>query len=383
MAISFDQANVHVRQLIKPKIHSSFVATKPLLYFLAGQTVANLDGLGDPQMSEKGASGTMLGGAGIGRATLAMQNGSVQHQFRFQNEEADPAAHVGLAGEADAATPVATKFADDLTKMGAVKWTDFMAPLRIRSHRLDAARGDLAIGALLEESVNYGVNKNLQKHQEQLWTGTLTEAEQDEEVWNTYLGLQHTVDGTGGDFYGGQDRDVNTVLKGKEYTATQLATAGGASGTVPLLKGIRIIRTDNTVGGIANRFSGAGSLCITTAAVWNTLANEAEGKYTIFDSPGSSPQFLKGVSAQFPMIVKDTTVITYDPDCPSGELYVLTPEFWVFEVDRANNFKIKPWQDKSLNDEGGEMYMYTQIYAQTRLLCYRPDLQVKITGCTT
>ncbi len=383
MSIDFDQANVHVRQLIKPKLNSSFVQTKPLIYFMAGQSIANLDGLGDPQMSEKGASGTIIGGAGIGQATLAMQQGSYQHEFRFQNEETDDAAHVGLAGEADAATPVATKFGDDLMKKGAVRWTDFMAPLRIRSHRLDAAKGDLAVGALMEETVNMGMNKNLQKHQSQLWTGTLTEGQQDEEVWNTYLGVQHACDGSGGDFYAGQDRDTYTVLRGKEYTATALATAGGASGTVPLLKGIRIMRTDNTVGGIANRYSRAGSLCITTAAIWNVLANEAEGKYTIFDSPGSSPQFLKGVSAQFPMIIKDTTVITYDPDCPSGELYLLTPEFWVFEIDRANNFRIEPWQKKHLNDEGGERYVYTQIYAQTRLMCYRNDLQVKITGATT
>jgi hypothetical protein len=258
-----------------------------------------------------------------------------------------------------------------------------MAPLRVRQNRLDAARGDLAVGALLEEVVNFGVNKNLQKHQSEMWTGTLTEAEQDEELWNTYLGLQHTVDGTGGDFYARLDRDTYTALAGKEYTATALATAGGASGTVPLLKGIRIIRTDNTVGGIANRYSQAGSLCITTAALWNVLANEAEGKYTIFDTPGSAPSFFKGVGAQFPMIVKDTTVITYDPDCPSGELYVLTPEFWVYEVDRANNFKIEPWQKKHLNDEGGQRYLYTQIYAQTRLTSYRNDLNVKITGCTT
>jgi hypothetical protein len=375
MAINFDQVNVHVRQLIKKQLFSSFVQVKPLIWFLAGQSVQSLDTLGDPK------SGAVFGGIALGQATMKTQAGSFQHEFRFQSAEPDASSHVTL----DGSTPVSTVFVDDLMKKAATRWTNFMAPLRIRQHRLDAAKGDLAIGSLFEEAMAVGFNKSLEKHQTELWTGTLTEAQQDLEVWPTYLGLQHTCDGTGTDFYGGQSRATYDMLRGKEYAATALATAGAitASTTVPLLQMFRHMKTNNTVGGIANRYAGAGSLVITTPDLWNVLATEAEGKHTIFDSNTEVPGMMLHTGMKYPIIKKDTTFITYDPDCPSGELYQLTPEFWVYEVEKGNNFKVMDWKNKWETDEGGAYYVWNQIFAKARLTCHRPDLQIKITGLTT
>tara|TARA_Y100000310_G_scaffold336614_1_gene421642 strand:+ start:917 stop:2047 length:1131 start_codon:yes stop_codon:yes gene_type:complete len=374
MAISFDQANVFIRQLIRDQLYSSYVQVKPLLNVLAGSSVTGRDSLGDPQAP------VIWGGAGIGRATLRRQSGSYQHEFKYQDAETDASAAVGL----DGTTPVATVYGDDLVKKAAIRWTDFWAPLRIRKDRLDGAKSNLAVGSLMEDTVAMGFNKTLEKHQSELWTGTLTEAQQDAEVWATYLGVQHSCDGSGSDFYGGQDRAVHTALQGKEYAATALATAGAitASTTIPLLRMVRWMKTENTTGGLCNRWAGAGSLAITTGSLWNVMANEAEGQHTIYDRGQEVPGLQMARGSKFPVIVKDGTYITYDPDCPSGEFYLLTPEYWVYEVEAGNNFLIEEWQKKWLNDEGGSKYYYTQIHAKPRLTCYRPDLNVKITGLT-
>lgn len=377
MAISYDQVNIWVRELIKPKLHSSYVQMKPLLYVLAGKTVANLDSLGDPQ------AGVVWGGAGIGRATMLQQAGSFNHRFSYQKTEADASSHVAL----DGATPTATVYGDDLVDNAETRWTDFWGPLRLRKDRLDAAissGNNLRVASLTEAAVSMGFNRHLQKHQSELWTGTLTEAQQDLEVWPNYIGVQHTCDGSGTDFYGGKDRSSETELRGKEYTAGALATAGAiaSGGTVPLLRMVRWLKSENTTGGVANRYAGAGDLAITTPSLWNVLANEAEGQHTIYDSQTQIPGMMLSRSMQYPVIKKDTTLITYDPDCPDGEFYLLSTDFWVFEVQKGNNFAIDEWQKKWLNDEGGAKYLYTQIHAKTRLTCYRPDLQVKITGLT-
>lgn len=374
MAINFDKVESHVRRLIKPTLYSFYVQSKPLLYVLAGSSIAAKDKLGDPNM------GIVWGGAGIGRAKLKQQAGSYQHEFRFQSSQSDATESVGI----DDSTPHATVFVDDLTEVAAIRWTDFWTAIRIRKDRLDAAKGDLAIGALIDDAMAFGFNRQLEKHQSDLWTGTLDEAGQNAEVWSTYLGLQHATDGTGTDFYGGKSRATFDQLRGKEYASTVLATNGAiaASSTKPLLRMFRHMKTDNASGGITNRYANAGSLAITTAALWNVLANEAEGNHTIYDSNTKIPGLMHDVGMKYPVIVKDTTMITYDPDCPSGEAYLLTPEFMVFEVEAGNNFVVEPFQKKWLNDEGGKKYVYAPIHAKTRLVSYRNDLNVKITGLT-
>ena len=374
MAINFDQANSWTRQLIEAELKSSFGKTKPLLTFLAGQTVADFGSrLGDPSM------GTVLGGKAVGKATLRSQLGSYQHQVRYQSSEPDAASAVQL----DDATPVASVFADDLVKQFATRWTEFDSPLRVREDRVEQAQGELQVRALLEEALDMGFNKHLKKHQSSLWTGTLTEAQQSAETWQDYIGVQHVATGTGGDFYGGVDRDVDTVLQGTTNTHTVLTAANVITDNVPNLRLIREIITNNTYGGIGNKMAGAGKLVITTPALWNTLANEAEGKHRINHSTEGIPGMLTDTSTAFPIIHKDTSSIVYDEDCPAECCYVLTPEVMVFEIMPGKNFSIDQWQAKWRNDEGGAKYWYTLIRAKTRFTCYRPDLQVQCTGLVT
>ena len=50
MTIDFDKVNSWVRNdLIAPQLFSSYVQSKPLLYFISGQNVIGLDKLGDPK----------------------------------------------------------------------------------------------------------------------------------------------------------------------------------------------------------------------------------------------------------------------------------------------------------------------------------------------
>jgi hypothetical protein len=374
MGINYDQMQVHTRELIIPKLYSYFVQSKPILWWLMPGK-ASKDTLGDPQ---KGAT---WGGQGIGTSTMKMQSGSYEHSFRFQSDTPDAAT---IRENIDDATPVATKFADDLMKRAATRWTEIIAPMKIRQDRIEEAQGKtpdgtrLAIGSLIEEAVSMTTNLYLEKFASELWSGTMTEAEQDKEKWKTFLGLDHICSNTG--FYAGKDRATYPMLQGNTVAAATLTTAGILTTDIINLSMFRQIKTVNTYGGMCNRYAKAGRLAITTPELWNKLANEAEGKHTIYDSGTKIPGIMSHISMEYPVIQKDTTLITYDPGCTSGKCMILTPDFFCFEVDPSNNFQVSKWIPKWKTEEGGGKYIWSNIYAKARLTCYRPDLQTQVTG---
>ena len=163
---------------------------------------------------------------------------------------------------------------------------------------------------------------------------------------------------------------------------SDLVTAGVLTNLKPTLELIRKLRTENSIGGIANKNPNAGSLVITTSALWNVLADQVENKKTIYDSGMSIPRFGSNLGWQYPVIPYGGTLITYDPDCPAGMLYVLTPESFMFEVDSDNNFSPQPWVLKSASEEGGGYYRWSSIMAETRFSGMDPFLQIKVKDLT-
>lgn len=393
MTIDFDKVNSWVRNdLIAPQLFSSYVQSKPLLYFISGQNVIGLDKLGDPKapgifggdptaktISRKSPGAVAFFGDGVGKATVKKFIGSYERSWRFQSGETDEATAVGLDGN----TPAATKYADDLVDRAATRWVDFWAPLSIRKDRVDAAKGDRnAIASIMEDAIAMGFNKTLQKHQSKLYTGTLTEAQQSNELWTDYLGLNHiTGDGvanTAYNIYGGKSRTTFPQLRGNV-----VASGADLGSTVVTLRIPRQVTLLPTLGGTYHSYANAGRLVITTPTLWEKLANDAGDKHRINYSGDKPFNHLLDVGSLFPVICKDNHYIVADPDCPSGCMYILTPEFFLFEIEGNNNFVIEPWSKEWLITKGGKKEMWTNIHAKTRLTCVRPDLQTVVTGLTT
>lgn len=377
MALQYEQVNTYVRRLIKPKLHSSYLKTRALLYFMAGAAATNLNRLGDPQM------GVVFGGMNLGAAQRETLNGSYNHEFKFQKAKTD----AGGTTTGNDPTPVATKNADENVALAGTRWVNFWHPLRISEAVMRAAKGDLAVGKVLEDAVGMGFQQALDKQQDSLWTGTLNAAQQDGREWPNHIGLTHTVsDGTTDsstyDPYGGQLRSVYSQLKANINTQSALQSAGAIPDKKPTLSLIRQLRIINAYGGIANQNYRAGRLVITTPDLWNVLAVEAEGKHTIYDAGKEVPGVGMAVGFEYPIIKKDTTFITYDTSCPTGELYMLTPEVFTYELQAGGNYEIQPWVEKWQTEEGGAYYRWTQIHAVSRFTCEEPWLQTKVTGLT-
>ena len=364
--------NTYVRDLITPVLQSSYAKTKPLLAFLAGSSTTGLDKLGAPSV------GAFYGGKAIGMGERQTLNGSKTHVWRYQKGQTDAASNVA----AGAATPTSTLFAEDNVGTIGVNWTSFWCPIKVREDSVlnaqnagSEAQARIQIASVIEEAVAQGFQRMLEKHQAQLWTGTLTSAQQDHDTqtWGDYIGVQHWCDDGVADtdmtHVGGVARTTHTELKGNVTTGV----------TTILLRKCRQARLTTAYGAIRQKYASAGNLIITTPTLWEKLANEADGKNQI--NSNDIPQFARAGFTN-PAIRLYDALIVWDHDCPSGEVYVLTPEFWVFEVQRGANFMIEPWTRKWVTEEGGAFYRWTTIRAKTRLTCRRPDLQVKLTDVT-
>jgi hypothetical protein len=378
--------NNYVKRKIMRQLHSSYVQYKAILFFMAGGRVVNLDKLGDPKAP------VIIGGASMGQAEMMRLNGSYNHQFRYQTAQTDAPAVVTASS-----TPAATGFADDNVGQAETRWSHFSNALKVRQSRVDAAKGDLEIASIIDEAMGMGWQRALEKHQTMLWTGTLTSNQQDAEDWISNIGLKHWVsDGvdasgssSGGDVLGSDESDYATVARVDRTTHTQLKATvlhanrlvanGVLADTKPRLALFRKVRITNSLGGVANKRADAGRCVITGPDLFNVLADEAEGKYQIHQT--SIPGFAIG-GFKFPVIQYGNILITYDPDCPEGEWYQLTPESFLFEIQAGSNFVVEPWTKEWLVKEGGGYYQRTQIRAKTRFTCREPWLQVKGVGFT-
>ena len=380
MAWKEENINAYVRDLIRPHLHSSYVAHKPLLSMLMGADKANLDRLGDPKL------GMFVGGRNLGIGEKHMLAGSKTHSFRYQKSQTDVATNV----QAGAATPTSSGFAEDNVGTAGVNWTHFWNPLKIREDTLNNIQngstghgesGNIQIASVLEEAIAMGFQRALEKQQSQLWAAELSAAQQnfDTQTWVDYIGLRQWCDDGVNDtdhtIVGGVDRTIHTQLKG---IVTDVSTVdfGDGNGEVNI-RGLRQLRLLPAYGSMRKLRANAGRLIITSPALYEGLANAADLRNQI--NSNAVREFAE-TGFKNPYIVVDDMIITWDHDCTATELYMLTPESWVFEIQAGSNFNVEPWTEKWRSEEGGDYYRWTQIHTKSRLICREPWLQHKVVG---
>lgn len=389
MAMYNEAINAYVNRNVREDLMSNQFSARPLLYFLtqAGQHQAGaLVYPYGPANSKHPNDNWKMGVSVGGNMKLAQRMetlGSVSHEFRFQKSTPTGATNV----QPGAATPTASSFSEDLVGTTATHWTTNMVPYKIRNANLFAAKGKTKIASILDEATSMSFNEHFKATQTALWTGTQTSAQQANQEWTNLLGLQHLVsDGTtSGEttftHIGRVDRTVETFLKSTVLVGSTLVTNGNIPTTQPTLDLISQILVDDSLGGICNYSGGTGDLVITTAALWNVLRSEAEDQATIDSGVEMEiPKTGKTVAFKQPVIRHGKSLITYDPDCPSGELYVLSSGSLVYEVAPGYNYKIQNLVNKAETEEGGEDYSWGKINLKHRLTCRAPWLNVKVTG---
>lgn len=387
MAFVDEGINAYVRDLIKPILNSSYTVSKPLLAWIIGSNATGKEKLGDPKV------GAFFGGENLGIGQKSQISGSKTHKFRYQKGQTDSAE---VRGSDDADTPTAGSFAEDNVGTAGVNWTHFWNAIKVREDSLmNAMNGggsdemtNLRIASVMEEAVGQGFQRSLEKHQAQLWAGTLSSSQQDHDTqtWADYIGVRHWVD-DGGSYatVGGVSRTTHSELRAHSPTSTE--AWADTEVTVRRLRQLRLgIYSAYTAGpyseGVRSRFNSAGNLVITTPTLWEKLADEASNNSSIQRFTTTDvPQFAR-TGFKLPVLKADDMTIVFDHDCPAQEVYMLTPEFWTFEIQSGANFTIEPWTKKYLTEEGGAFYRWTTIHAKSRLTCRRPDLQIKVTGCT-
>lgn len=362
----------YVLELISDELQSSFITSNPMLYFLAGQGAEGMGKFGSPNTS------LILGNGGLGRASREELSGSKEHQFRFQASEPNDGTTVTYGG----ATPTASGFAEDRVKTAGCRWTHYMEPLKIREHSFGFTQNSkVKIGSLLEEAVGMTLNAMLKRINTGLRSGTLNASAQEAEVWSQFLGTRHVL--TANNTAYRVDRSVETVLNPKVYTAEQVL---GTGNTAIDLKISRVLRVGNgTVTGMSSTSkNGKGpTLFITTPALWQDLADQAEGTVQIYQN-GIPNWGLSGFKK--PIIQHDEAYYIADDDVASGEMECYNLETWLFEVYSGKNFTVpsfSEWTQKWKSQEGGEYYRFTNMELMARLTCRRPWDNAIITGLTT
>ena len=390
MAWNFEKVNAYVNRLVRDQLFSKFVTARPLFYFIAGRSSVNFDLLMRARKNpvENWKAGGMLGGSGMTLAQRKRTLGSLSHELRYQTDDPTSATNVGPGG----ATPAATVFSEDLVGTAGTRWTSTMWPLKVRQSTIDANKGSTAISSVMSEALAMSFNLAQKNTQTDFWSSTLTQAQQNKDEWEDgILGLTHWVDdGSTYQYVGRVDRTTGTGvrLKANVYSAANLKSNGQMATTRPTLNLIRTLNTqDNVAGGtntgLRNFDPDAGDLVITTSALWNVLANEADGEHTIYDDGKAIPGLGMSVGFKYPVIKKDNSYITYDPDCPSGEMNLLSTNTFCWEVQPGYNFKIEEWQKDWLTTEAGGWFQRTLIMLKHRFTCERPWLNTRVTGLST
>ena len=402
MAWIRENVDALVRSIITPTLFSSYTSYNPLIAVLMGRSAEQLDKIGNP------TSGVVLSGAPIHSGTQMLLSGSQYHEFRYQKDQLADAAYVGLPGTNIASivggstgqTPASSKFAEDLVGTSKHAWTQRMVPVSIRQDTIDNANnaggsmGNILIANAVEEAYGFAYQNMVNDLSTQLWTGTVTLANQANAKWTNYLGIDHAVsDGTdksGGtgdddsayDGYGAVDRTVETELASNHVGADDIC----ASSTTADLGIIRKLKHESGGTGwnaINHKAVGPGvaDLAITTPAIFLKLAEEMEaGNQKEVDATRVVDFFGEGFTT--PVLNKDGVMITYDPNCPAGKLYLLSTRSWYFEVHNKHNFATTPLVEDWKNNYQGGYYQWSLIDLKSRLVCKEPWLQAKVVNLT-
>src|SRR5690606_239955 len=120
-------------------------------------------------------------------------------------------------------------------------------------------------------------------------------------------------------------------------TGVDLANDGVlTSGFTPKLKLVSVF--DNRYG-LRHHGNATGTdVVLTTPELWQVLSEEAETTYTNFRSGDKEPNDFAIGSFKFPAIKYQNKVITYDPDCPFGEMYFLNTDSVIVEFKTGMSF---------------------------------------------
>lgn len=381
--------NAKVRELFDLRLNSNFLQRNPMLYFLGMRSAEGMGKLGQP------GANVVFGGADLGECEIDETIGSMERYFSYQIEEPNDGDSLEFGG----AGPVASGFAEDNEGQTAFRWCHFKEPLKIRTHTLKFAKGESAIGSVVEKSSAPVFNKMLERINTQLWFGGTnangsstdmnSEAQQNKKLWKEPLGAKYAI-GTSNNRLGRVDRSSATNLNPFSINAsTDLAT------TVVDLDHNRNVNTGfvrKTAGtdfeGMSNiNPNGVGcQLNVTTSALFNCLASQADARGIAVQNGGfSNYSEISKHSAtgfRYPIIEHDNVWYTWDKDCPSGTMYHYDLDSILMEVDGEYNFSFSGFTDKSKTEEGGDEYEWAEYEAMFRLGWRCPWLMGSTTNLT-
>ncbi|MEM1098846.1 MAG: hypothetical protein AAGH92_08650, partial [Planctomycetota bacterium] len=252
-------------------------------------------------------------------------------------------------------------------------------------HSLDAAKGESAIGSILDNSSGQVWNRFLKRVNNLLWNGGTNlngsandmnaALKQNAKLWSEPLGLRYAV-GTQNNLLGRVDRSVETQLN-------PFVLTGGANG-VPSIVDLDIIRIVNNggtnhVGRLNMNPNGIGcQLFIVDPLLFNELKAQAEARGINIYPDGVPGHPMTGFRNQ--VIDHDGVYITLDKDCPAGTMYCLDLDSILMEVMPGYNFKWSGFTKKSETEEGGEDYEWGKYCVKFRMGWRCPWLSGVVTG---
>lgn len=358
----FEDTRAHVQDMIADRVNSQFISALPMLHFLGATNAEAMGKFGQPE------TGMIFGNPDLGQANFEQQYGSIQHRIKFQRRERNDTTGVELNGS----TPVASGFSDLDFIEGGPNWTKITTPVRIGKGTLDRVRSDNDAKAAMERSFAPRINEHLQKHDVQLLTDTMSQADQSSDQWTKFQGVAHVT--TADNYLYGIDRTSNTFLNPTVINASTDANVSVATE----LELFDYINIDNGLSFRCEYGQGA-NLQITTGSLFRALKAQAEGRYQLYAAEESIPEFGFG-GFKYPIIKYGQNYITYHPNVPSGTAYFLNMKYWVYEVHEKYNFIVEDVIDNAQATEGGGDYFRTKIVTMSRASCYRPDLQAVVTN---
>lgn len=377
MAFNLEGINAHVVKHINREIRNSFTSANFMFHWLGLTTPDGMGGLnsGDPGSRPKAA--TVFGTGGMTKAQIETTRGRPFNNVRFVKAEPNDGAAVEYGGT----TPVAAANATENFGTAEMLWTHIQEPFKINKHDLELARGEDAVGSIVDDAMLPVWERFVKRINQRFWTGTLTGAQQvAAPMWTDFLGFQHT--GTVNNYYGKVNRAVETSLNPKAFNAaTQFASANI---NLEMTRKTNIGFTDAlgaVHGGIVDKTkNGTGAtLWVTTKTLWQELAAQIDGRFVI-NSDGIPD---KGIGGFRNKVIKfDDVLITWDQYCPSGEMHGFSLEYWMIEIQEGHNFTSSKLVDKAATEQGGEYILWGNFDAMLRLTCKAPDTHIRIYGLT-
>jgi hypothetical protein len=367
-----DFVDAYVQEhIVNDKLMSSFVQRHPILYWLAGKSMEKLALKGTP------SNGLVLGGVNIGAAKRAENANGKEALIRFQKAERND---TDTQEYRDDETPTASGFDSDNADSYGMRWTRWRSPFKVHKHDLDFTRGvKTKIGSIIDDTVGQTCNAALKTVVDDLWNGTLTGPQQEQNLWKKPLGILHTL--TPNNYYGRKDRSVATVLNPLNIdAATQLPTTRVSLDIADMVN----VGNSSIVGLADKSENGVGArLFICHPALWQTLRVEADAKN--IRTISSIPHHPMG-GYKHPIIEHNQTYFIADRSLAVGKMAGLNLDTWSFEIHPAGNFRVPSmaeWGEKDKTTEGGAEYYFASMILMARLMCARPDCNVLIENLTT